>query len=110
MDPFSIFNISSDAAFEEKALEVFKFQFENNKIYRSFCDLLFKHPSDVRSITDIPFMPVEFFKNHKVLSSSKDIQQTFVSSGTTNSTQSQHHRQELVFLMALIMENCQREI
>ena len=64
MDPFSIFNISSDAAFEEKALEVFKFQFENNKVYRSFCDLLFKHPSDVHSIKDIPFMPVEFFKNH----------------------------------------------
>ena len=93
MNPFSIFNISSDAAFEEKALEVFKFQFENNKVYRSFCDLLFKHPSDVHSITDIPFMPVEFFKNHKVLSSSKDIQQTFVSSGTTNSIQSQHHIQ-----------------
>ena len=91
MNPFSIFNISSDAAFEEKALEVFKFQFENNKVYRSFCDLLFKHPSDVHSIADIPFMPVEFFKNHKVLSSSNDIQQTFVSSGTTNSIHSQHH-------------------
>ena len=95
MDPFSIFNISSDAAFEEKALEVFKYQFENNKVYRSFCDLLFKHPSDVHSITDIPFMPVEFFKNHKVLSSSKDIEQTFVSSGTTNSIHSQHHITDL---------------
>ena len=95
MNPFSIFNISSDAAFEKKAIEVFKFQFENNRVYRSFCDLLYKHPSDVHSIKDIPFLPVEFFKSHKVLSSDKHIQKTFVSSGTTNSIPSQHHITDL---------------
>ena len=95
MNPFSIFNISSDAAFKKKAIEVFKFQFENNRVYRSFCDLLYKHPSDVRSIKDIPFLPVEFFKSHKVLSSNKDTKQTFVSSGTTNSIPSQHHITDL---------------
>jgi len=86
-----IFNITTDEAFETMALKVFKFQFENNKVYRSFCDLLYKHPSDVTSIKDIPFLPIQFFKTHSVLSSQKPIQATFTSSGTTGSIPSKHH-------------------
>ena len=91
MNYTSIFDINSGAAFTEKALELFKFQFEENPVYRSFCDLLYKHPSDVQKLEDIPFLPIEFFKTHKVISSKKDIQQTFTSSGTTGSVISQHH-------------------
>ena len=70
-----IFNISSDEEFKELALKVFKFQFENNLVYRSFCDLLYKHPADITAIEDIPFLPIQFFKTHEVLSSKKSIQQ-----------------------------------
>ena len=73
----SIFNIMSDKEFKELALKVFKFQFENNLVYRSFCDLLYKHPSDVKSLSDIPFLPIEFFKSHAVLSSKKSISMGF---------------------------------
>lgn len=90
-----IFNISSDEEFEDLALDVFKFQFENNPIYRSFCDLLFKHPSDINEIEDIPFLPIHFFKTHKVLSSKNLIQKTFTSSGTTGNLTSQHHVTDL---------------
>ena len=95
MDYSTIFNINSNAAFTKKALEIFKFQFENNPVYRSFCDLLNKHPSDIKSLEDIPFLPIEFFKTHNVLSSREDIQQTFTSSGTTGSVVSQHHVTDL---------------
>ena len=95
MDNRSIFDINSEAAFTKKALELFKFQFEENPVYRSFCDLLYRHPSDVQKLEDIPFLPIEFFKTHKVVSSTKDIQQTFTSSGTTGSVVSQHHVADL---------------
>lgn len=86
-----IFNISTDNEFKDLALEIFKYQFENNAVYRSFCDLLFKHPADIKKIEGIPFMPIEFFKSHEVLSSRSPIQKTFTSSGTTGSITSKHH-------------------
>jgi len=90
IDTKDIFNINNADAFEKIALQIFKYQFENNRVYRSFCDLLYKHPSDIKHIEDIPFLPIQFFKSHKVLSSSKPVQQTFTSSGTTGSVTSKH--------------------
>tara|TARA_B100000900_G_scaffold62857_1_gene48369 strand:- start:3966 stop:4943 length:978 start_codon:yes stop_codon:yes gene_type:complete len=91
MDFNSIFDIDSKAAFEKKALEIFKFQFKENTVYRSFCDLLCKNPSDIQKLEDIPFLPIEFFKTHRILSSKAEIKQTFNSSGTTGSILSGHH-------------------
>ncbi len=51
-----IFNVKTALQFEDLALKVFRFQFENNAVYRSFCDLLYKHPADVKGISDIPFL------------------------------------------------------
>ena len=87
----SIFNIQSEADFKATALEVFKFQFEHNAVYRSFCDLLYKHPSDVTSLEQIPFLPIEFFKTHTIISTNKPTEATFTSSGTTGSIVSKHH-------------------
>ena len=86
----SIFNIQSQEDFTTIALEVFKHQFKNNKVYRSFCDLLFVHPSSISTIEEIPFLPIQFFKSRKVLSSLDEIQETFTSSGTTGSSTSKH--------------------
>ena len=85
-----IFNINSDNDFNQTTLEVFKHQFKNNKVYRSFCDLLYVHPSDIAEIKDIPFLPIQFFKSRKVLSATDKIQETFTSSGTTGNTTSKH--------------------
>ncbi|MFD0861051.1 acyl transferase [Sungkyunkwania multivorans] len=91
MDPSDIFNIRSDEEFNRLTLDIFKYQHENNDVYRSFCDLLYVHPSDVSKIEDIPFLPIEFFKSREVLSSTKNTQKTFTSSGTTGNTTSKHH-------------------
>jgi phenylacetate-coenzyme A ligase PaaK-like adenylate-forming protein len=86
----AIFSVSNPSQFEALALQVFKFQFENNPVYRSFCDLLYKHPSDIKTIDAIPFLPIQFFKSHQVLASKKNIEKIFTSSGTTGSITSQH--------------------
>jgi len=90
-----IFNIKSEQEFNALALEVFKFQFENNKVYRSFCDLLYKHPSDVKTVEDIPFLPIEFFKRREILSSKEKPVISFSSSGTTGSVTSKHYITDL---------------
>ena len=84
------FNIQTEEEFNKRTIEVFKHQFKNNKVYRSFCDLLYTHPSDVKTIEQIPFLPIQFFKTREVLSSTNKIQETFTSSGTTGSVTSKH--------------------
>jgi phenylacetate-coenzyme A ligase PaaK-like adenylate-forming protein len=85
-----IFNIQNKQEFKALSLAVFKHQFKNNKVYRSFCDLLFVHPSSISTIEEIPFLPIQFFKSRKVLSSLDEIQETFTSSGTTGDSTSKH--------------------
>jgi phenylacetate-coenzyme A ligase PaaK-like adenylate-forming protein len=85
-----IFNIQNEQQFTEIALAVFKHQFKNNKVYRSFCDLLYIHPSNITTIEEIPFLPIQFFKSRQVLSSLDEVQETFTSSGTTGSIVSKH--------------------
>ena len=95
IDPNTIFNIKTEQEFNQKALEVFKFQFENNRVYRSFCDLLYKTPSEVYTIKDIPFLPIQFFKSHQILNSKTPVEATFTSSGTTGSLTSKHYVTDL---------------
>ena len=85
-----IFNIQNEHDFSEVTLAVFKHQFQNNRVYRSFCDLINVHPSDVQKITDIPFLPIQFFKSRKVVASKEEAQEVFTSSGTTGSVTSKH--------------------
>ena len=87
----NIFNSLNEASFEALALEVFQYQFEHNKVYRSFCDLLYVHPSDVKTITQIPFLPIQFFKSHKILTNTTEVQALFLSSGTTGTLRSKHY-------------------
>lgn len=85
-----IFTIASKKEFEKIALKVFRFQFDNNIVYKEFCSLLKKNKENVKSLTEIPFLPIQFFKSHKVLSSKDVIQTTFTSSGTTGMQTSKH--------------------
>tara|TARA_B100000795_G_scaffold264016_1_gene243928 strand:- start:7241 stop:8215 length:975 start_codon:yes stop_codon:yes gene_type:complete len=86
----TIFNIKSQEQFTEIAIAVFKHQFKNNKVYRSFCDLINKHPSDVVKVEQIPFLPIQFFKTRQVLSSVEEVDEIFTSSGTTGNITSKH--------------------
>ncbi len=91
MDPKSIFTITTDQEFNSVCLDVFKHQYNNNVIYRRFCNLLGTSRSSVKHITDIPFLPIDFFKKEKIVSTTLAPEITFTSSGTTGSVTSKHY-------------------
>jgi phenylacetate-coenzyme A ligase PaaK-like adenylate-forming protein len=72
------------------ALKVFRFQYENNLVYHEFCDFLKTDVQKVKTIQQIPFLPIQFFKSHEVVSNSNPIQTIFTSSGTTGMVTSKH--------------------
>ena len=85
-----IFTISGQKQFDKMALKVFRFQYENNPVYREFCDFLKVEKGTIKSLQQIPFLPIQFFKTREVISNSNPIQETFTSSGTTGMITSQH--------------------
>jgi len=95
MNPEKIFSITSEQDFNEVALEIFRFQYANNSVYRKFSNLLKIDPKKVNRIENIPFLPIDIFKSHTVLSSEETIQKTFTSSGTTGTKTSKHHVTDL---------------
>ncbi len=85
-----IFSISNKKQFEKLALKIFRFQFENNLVYKQFCDLRKIESQKIKSLEQIPFLPIQFFKSHEVVSNTNKIQETFTSSGTTGANTSRH--------------------
>ncbi|ESU21734.1 hypothetical protein FCR2A7T_01920 [Flavobacterium cauense R2A-7] len=92
-----IFHIASKKEFEKITLKVFRYQYDNNSVYQNFCNLLKKNKTNVKSISEIPFLPIQFFKTHEVVSSMAPIQITFTSSGTTGIATSRHLVTDLNF-------------
>ncbi|MPL54711.1 hypothetical protein SDC9_00177 [bioreactor metagenome] len=88
----NIFNIKSEADFQAACLETFLYQYENVEVYRKFVDFLDKNPSEIKEVIDIPFLPIEMFKNHLVLDKNFKTEDYFQSSGTTQiQTRSKHY-------------------
>ena len=85
-----IFAISSQKQFEKTALKVFRYQHENNLVYREFCDLMKVESQKIKTLQQIPFLPIQFFKSHTVVSNTNPVENTFTSSGTTGLTTSKH--------------------
>lgn len=90
-----IFSVASESEFESLAMEVFTIQYYGNALYQRFCDALERDPGRVKCIRDIPFLPVEFFRDHKVITQRDTGGDTegviFSSSGTTGLNRSSHH-------------------
>ncbi|GIZ14396.1 acyl transferase [Capnocytophaga catalasegens] len=89
MDREALFSVC-DTNFEQKALEVFCFQYENNKVYKQFCNLLDRNPQKITSLQEIPFLPIEFFKERPIFCGNTQPQHFFTSSGTTQMIPSKH--------------------
>ena len=90
INPQDIFTITTQKQFEKVALKVFRFQYENNLVYQEFCNFLKVNVQTVKSLQQIPFLPIKFFKSHEVVSNTDNIQETFTSSGTTGMITSKH--------------------
>lgn len=90
-----VFQIN-DQNFEHHALELFRFQYKNNKIYQEYVNHLGVKPSNVVQLKQIPFLPIQFFKSHEIKTGSWGSKHIFQSSGTTGAT-SKHYIEDLEF-------------
>ncbi len=69
---------------------MFRFQARHNLVYKEYLQYLRVEPEQVKELEKIPFLPIEFFKTHRVVTGSFEPEAVFYSSGTTQSTRSQH--------------------
>ncbi len=83
-----IFSIKNQRDFDLVALEVYRFQREHVPVYKQFVDFLGK--PEPQSVSDIPFLPISFFKTHAIIAEGMQPQTVFKSSGTTGMERSQH--------------------
>ena len=86
-----IFNIRSDNEFNELALKIFQYQYLHNALYQKFVDYNIKNIKIIDHYKKIPFLPIEFFKTHKVICEDRKVEKVFLSSGTTGSAVSRHY-------------------
>lgn len=84
----------STARFEDLALQIFRFQYDNNELYRRYVQALQVTKERVDAIHKIPFLPIRFFKSHIVATTPFVAQQVFESSGTTGTAGSRHYVKE----------------
>ena len=87
--------IISPIQFKQHALELFKYQYQNNTVYRSYCDLINNAYSEVTEVHEIPFLPIQFFKSHTVSCVSKAPDKIFLSSKTSGQIASRHFVNDL---------------
>jgi phenylacetate-coenzyme A ligase PaaK-like adenylate-forming protein len=85
-----VFSISNEQQFNAVALQVFRHQAKHCAVYRDFLQGLKTEIDVITNISQIPFLPIEFFKSHRVVSSASPEQVTFTSSGTTGIVTSRH--------------------
>ena len=85
-----IFHLSSSADFEAAALRVFAYQYAYNSVYHAYCQHIGVQAKSVRTISDIPFLPISLFRTHDVVTGDFLPELTFRSSGTTGMERSRH--------------------
>lgn len=86
-------------SFEDIALRLFQFQSKNNRIFEAYLSHIKIDMQDVRTLEDIPFLPIEFFKKHIIQTGTWNAAGQFTSSGT-GGVQSTHHYPSLSFYHA----------
>ena len=87
-----IFNLTSnnESDFQDLAISLFKAQANEVELYNRFVQNLNIDPNTVSKLEDIPFLPVEFFKSHRIYRGTSEPEILFSSSSTTGTGQSIH--------------------
>ncbi len=84
----TIFDIKNYQEFEKQCMQLFEFQMDNNPIYSTYAEIILKGRTP-RNIKEMPFLPIEFFKDEQIICQGHKIEEIFLSSGTTGD-QSKH--------------------
>jgi hypothetical protein len=105
LPPAEYLGLLQTSAAEEMIIDLFRYQYDQNLLYREFVDLLRVRPDAVRDTTQIPFLPIGFFKTHQVLSGAgTEHELLFESSRTTGDFPSRHFvRNAALYERSLIM-------
>ena len=86
-----IFSINNEDQFNTLAIEAFRFQYKNIPVYNEYCNRINKKPKSISHYKQIPFLPIGFFKTHKVFANNSIPKFIFTSSGTTGMQTSKHY-------------------
>ena len=81
---------AKEVEFERRALKLFKLQSLKNPIYRRYIAELGVPENHVKSLHEIPFLPIEFFKHQTIKTGEWREEEIFLSSGTTGTARSRH--------------------
>jgi len=103
----NIFSVSP-SAFEQQALKIFRFQYTENKIYHCWVNALNIDINKVAQLSQIPFLPVSFFKTHEVVTGNFTPEIIFESSGTTGTVNSSHAVKDLTIYTQSFTEGFKR--
>jgi len=76
--------------FEEIAIAVFQYQYQHCTIYRHYVNAIHVNADSVSTISEIPFLPISFFKTHQVVCGEFSADLIFKSSGTTSQNTAKH--------------------
>ncbi len=99
---------ASASEFNDLSLEVFHYQYQNNRLYRQYVDLLQVEISKIERFYDIPCLPIRFFKEFSIQTGNFIPEIIFESSGTTSDNTSKHGLRENSWyeqISTLIFEN-----
>ncbi len=99
-----IFRISSRGEFEEAAMELFRFQSINNPVYKRYLEHLGINGPNIKSICEIPCLPVSFFKSHQVITGKRKTVTVFKSSGTGGGRPSSHYVHDPGLYLSTLLE------
>lgn len=92
----------SEHNFNDIALQIFHYQVKNNQVYAQYINLIDQNPSDVRHFSEIPFLPITFFKTHDVVCGKFKAETIFESSSTTGQGVSKN----MIKNLELYHQNC----
>ena len=92
---YNPFSIQSEDEFNAIALKIFQFQYQNNVIYKKYVDGF--GGNNPINYSEIPFLPIEFFKTHTVVSARQPFDLNFKSSGTTGANSDHFVKDKLIY-------------
>jgi hypothetical protein len=90
-----VFKISNASDFKKIAFEVFDYQYKNIDVYRQYVDLYCPSKPAFKTVEEIPFLPIDFFKSHKIIENNTKEECVFGSSSTSGIGQSYHFVRDL---------------
>ena len=100
-----IFNITNAEEFNQQAMAIYHQQANHNPVYAKYISTLNHHVNEEKGLASIPFIPIRFFKSHRVITGDNQYQKIFCSSGTTGKNTSNHYIKDITLYEKSFLES-----